>query len=75
LQQKFKAPHRAGKSKAKPSITRAAGTTNTTRSKASNDSKNNCHPGKHTDGVAFDVPALDGALDFCKRAEKRRGTV
>ncbi|WP_204314977.1 hypothetical protein, partial [Klebsiella pneumoniae] len=69
-QQKSKAPSRAGKSKAKPSITSAAGTTKTTRSKASNNGKNNCHPGQHTDGVAFDFSALCGALNFCCKEEK-----
>ncbi|WP_167310005.1 hypothetical protein [Ralstonia mannitolilytica] len=75
LQHKFKAPHRAGKSKAKPSITRAADTTDTTRSKASNNSKSKGHPRQHTDGVAFDVPALDGALDFCCGEDKEGSLV
>jgi len=32
-------------------------------------------PPLFTVGLAFDVPALDGALNFRKRAEKGRGTV
>jgi hypothetical protein len=61
---------RIGQGKAKPSITSAAGTHNTTRSKASNNSKSKGHPGQHTVGVAFDFPALDGALDFCCGEDK-----
>ncbi|WP_230626202.1 hypothetical protein, partial [Ralstonia solanacearum] len=62
-QQKSKAPHRAGTSKAKPS------------------GRQPKRQGQPRDGLAFVFRlcpltfCLDGALNFCRREEKGRGTV
>jgi hypothetical protein len=75
LQQKFKAPHRAQKSKATPSVCWPGWQLFLPLLLALLRVVLVVPAALVIDGLAFDFPALDGALDFCCGEEKGRSLV